>query len=173
MSEVPATKNRPKILVVDDEPKNLYAMRRLLASLDIEIVEASSGAEALLFFIHADFFLVLMDVRMPDMDGFETASLIAENSELHHTPIIFVTANSKDDHNIEAGYEVGAVDYIAKPIEEKILSSKVNVFKTIWLQGRQLAANAAVLELLTMNLATANLSLKSSNQELEDFNMLL
>lgn len=130
MSETSAT--RPKILVVDDTPANLVAMRRLLMKMDCDIVEAGDGNAALSACLDHEFALILLDVQMPEMDGFEVASLLSESSECHRAPIIFVTAAYKDDLNRLNGYEVGAVDYIAKPINEFILLSKVKIFLDLY-----------------------------------------
>ena len=110
----------PKILIVDDKPNNLYALGRMLSSLKIEIVEADSGKSALLQVMKHDFFLVLLDVNMPDMDGFETADLILSNKNTANTPIIFLTANDRDVHFSIKGYRAGAVDYICKPFNEEL-----------------------------------------------------
>ncbi|URL57723.1 diguanylate cyclase [Luteibacter flocculans] len=126
------TSNRPKILVVDDTPANLVAMRRLLARADADIFEAASGNEALALCLDHQFALVLLDVNMPEMDGFEVAKLISESDHLSETPIIFVTAAYADDVNRIKGYTSGAVDYIAKPINDVILQSKVRVFLELY-----------------------------------------
>ncbi|GGA25203.1 diguanylate cyclase domain-containing protein [Dyella nitratireducens] len=118
----------PKILVVDDTHANLVAMRHLLADCGAELVEASSGNEALSRCLDQHFALILLDVNMPDMDGFEVASLLGETEQLRDTPVIFVTAAYSDDINRLKGYRSGAVDYIAKPINDVILTSKVRVF---------------------------------------------
>jgi len=123
---------RPKILVVDDTPANLVAMRRLLAKMDCEVVEVADGNAALSACLDHEFALILLDVQMPGMDGFEVATLLAESDECKRAPIIFVTAAYKDDLNRLTGYEVGAVDYIAKPINEFILLSKVKVFLDLY-----------------------------------------
>jgi len=122
------THSMPKILVVDDTHANLVAMRRLLADCGAELVEANGGNEALSLCIDQDFALILLDVNMPDMDGFEVASLLGEAERLRDTPVIFVTAAYADDINRLKGYRSGAVDYIAKPINDVILRSKVRVF---------------------------------------------
>jgi diguanylate cyclase (GGDEF)-like protein len=122
----------PKILVVDDTPANLVAMRRLLTKMDCEVVEASDGNAALSACLDHEFALILLDVQMPDMDGFEVATLLAGNDECKRAPIIFVTAAYKDDLDRLTGYEVGAVDYIAKPVNEFILLSKVKVFLDLY-----------------------------------------
>lgn len=119
---------KPKVLVVDDTPANLVAMRRILAKLDCEVIEAGSGNEALAACLDNEFALILLDVQMPDMDGFEVATLLAGTAETQRTPIIFVTAAFRDDMDRMTAYEVGAVDYIAKPVNEFILLSKVKVF---------------------------------------------
>ena len=118
----------PKILVVDDTRANLVAMRHLLADCGAELVEASSGNEALAACLDQQFALILLDVNMPDMDGFEVAQLLGETDHLRDTPVIFVTAAYADDINRLKGYSSGAVDYIAKPINDAILKSKVRVF---------------------------------------------
>ena len=118
----------PKILVVDDTRANLIAMRHLLADCGAELVEASSGNEALSRCLDQQFALILLDVNMPDMDGFEVAALLGEAEQLRDTPVIFVTAAYADDLNRLKGYRSGAVDYISKPINDVILQSKVRVF---------------------------------------------
>jgi diguanylate cyclase (GGDEF)-like protein len=119
---------RPKILVVDDTPANLIAMRHLLSRTGAEIIEARSGNDALAACIDHEFALILLDVQMPDMDGFEVAALLAEEQKTHDTPVIFVTAAYADDMDRLRGYRIGAVDYIAKPVNDTILLSKVQVF---------------------------------------------
>lgn len=127
---------RPKILVVDDTAANRVAMRRLLATFDIEIVEADSGNAALAACLDHEFALILLDVQMPDIDGFEVAGLLSGEASTADTPIIFVTAAYADDMNRLRGYHFGAVDYIAKPINDVILQSKVRVFLDLY-RGRQ------------------------------------
>ncbi len=119
---------RPKILIVDDLPVNLVALRRLLAKVDADIVSASSGNEALALTLEHDFALILLDVHMPDMDGYEVAQLLRGEERTRDVPVIFVTAAYKDDLHRIKGYDAGAVDYIEKPINEIVLLSKVRVF---------------------------------------------
>jgi len=133
----------PKILVVDDTPANLVAMRHLLADSGAQLFEAASGNEALALCLDHEFALILLDVNMPEMDGFEVAFLIGEDERLRDTPIIFVTAAYADDINRVRGYHFGAVDYIAKPINDMILQSKVRVFLELY---RARAALKATLE---------------------------
>lgn len=129
---------RAKILVVDDTPANLVAMRRLLARSAAQVYEAASGNEALALCLDHDFALILLDVNMPEMDGFEVAALLSETEQMKDTPIIFVTAAYADDLNRLKGYRSGAVDYIAKPINDAILQSKVRVFLELYAARAQL-----------------------------------
>ncbi len=119
---------KPKILIVDDRRENLVALERTLAVLDAEIIRAMSGEQALTRLLEHEFALILLDVQMPVMDGFETANLIRGNDDTRHIPIIFVTAISKDHQHVFSGYATGAVDYLFKPLEPDILISKVRVF---------------------------------------------
>ena len=117
-----------KILVVDDRPENLLAMDRLLRPLGAEIYKVDSGEKALSEVLRRHFAVILLDVQMPGMDGFETASLMHSNKQTANIPIIFVTALNKDEAYISKGYESGAVDYLSKPINPEILLGKVKVF---------------------------------------------
>ena len=116
------------ILIVDDQPKNLVAMEAILAGLAERIVTATSGTEALKRILEEDFAVILLDVQMPVMDGFETAALIRQRERSRNTPIIFVTAFSRTDENVFQGYTIGAVDYLFKPVVPEILQSKVSIF---------------------------------------------
>ncbi|MHC1481064.1 diguanylate cyclase domain-containing protein [Frateuria aurantia] len=129
---------KPKLLVVDDMTANLVAMRHLLADCGAEIYEASSGNQALALCLDHQFALVLLDVNMPDMDGFEVAQWINESEQLGETPIIFLTAAYGDDPNRIKGYRMGAIDYIAKPINDIVLQSKVRVFLELYHARQQL-----------------------------------
>ena len=126
------------ILVVDDKPANLLALRKLLGRPGLNIVEATGGNDALSLILEYDFALILLDVQMPDMDGFETAELIRGNEETKHIPIIFVTAISKEQKYIFKGYDKGAVDYLFKPLDPDILKSKVNIFLELYKQKEDL-----------------------------------
>jgi signal transduction histidine kinase/DNA-binding response OmpR family regulator len=125
--EPAATAERSAVLVVDDLPEKLLVMRTVLESLDADIVLAHSGADALRELLRREFAVVLLDVNMPDIDGFETASLIRTYKQTAHTPIIFVTAYV-DDMQAAHGYSLGAVDYIVSPVVPDILRGKVRVF---------------------------------------------
>ena len=117
-----------KVLIVDDREDNLFAMKTLLGALNIDVYTAKSGNEALALMLHHDFAVALLDVQMPKMDGYELATLMRGNKQTSETPIVFLTANSKEQKHIFKGYEVGAVDYLLKPIDNEIVQSKVNVF---------------------------------------------
>src|SRR5687768_14904740 len=116
------------ILLVDDQPNNLLALESILGDMGQNLVRAESGKRALKHLLDRDFAVILLDVQMPEMDGFETATLIRQRDRSRHTPIIFLTALSRSETNVFRGYELGAVDYIFKPFHPEILRSKVNVF---------------------------------------------
>jgi two-component system, sensor histidine kinase len=127
--EVPdATPDGPDILVVDDDPRNLAAIEVALGDLAHHLVKAESGPDALRRLLEKDFALILLDVQMPGMDGFETARIIRQRKRSRHTPIIFVTAYSRDDTDILRGYSLGAVDFLFKPIVPEVLRAKASVF---------------------------------------------
>ena len=133
------------ILLVDDQPANLLALETLLDDPEYEIVKASTGAEALRCMLQRDFALVLLDVLMPGMDGFETAEMIHRRPQSRHTPIIFITAASSSDTHVGKGYALGAVDYIYKPIVSEILRMKVRVFVDLHKTTYNLARSEAAL----------------------------
>ncbi len=116
------------ILIVDDRPENLLSLTALLQELEVNVISASSGNEALALLLQYDFALVLLDVQMPEMDGFEVAKLMQANKKTREIPIIFVTAISMEQKHISRGYAAGAVDYLCKPIDPAILQGKVKVF---------------------------------------------
>lgn len=129
---------RGKLLIVDDDPNNLRVYERVLAPLNLDISKALSGQKALEQAYNKDFFLILMDVQMPNMDGYETASLILGNQKTSHIPIIFITAIAKDDAFEFKGYVSGAVDYMVKPVNDDILRCKVSVFLKLKIQEKEL-----------------------------------
>ncbi|MBI1215836.1 MAG: response regulator, partial [Alphaproteobacteria bacterium] len=146
---------KPNILVVDDRKENLLATEKVLRNLPAKIFQAESGNEALSLMLRHKFAVVLLDVQMPEMDGFETALLMQEEESMKGTPIIFVTAISKEDKYASRAAEIGAVDYIFKPINPDILRSKVTVYLDLFVQREQ------ILKL--------NDTLRPSNDELERF----
>ena len=129
---------RQNILVVDDHRENLIALEAVLEAPGRQLIMASSGNEALQLALKHDFSLVLLDVQMPDMDGFEVAELMRRNRRTRSLPIIFVTAISKEQKYVFKGYECGAVDYLFKPLDKQVLEAKVNVFLELDLQKRKL-----------------------------------
>jgi two-component system, sensor histidine kinase and response regulator len=133
------------ILLVDDKQENLFALETLLARDDRTIFKASSGNDALKLLLKHDFALVLLDVEMPDMDGYETAQLMRSLERTRRVPIIFVTAGDRSDERTFKGYEAGAVDFLYKPINAHTLSSKVAVFLDLHRMSAELARTTAVL----------------------------
>jgi PAS domain S-box-containing protein len=136
---------RTNILVVDDRPDGLLALEAVLCSDQYDLIKASSGQEALQHALFNDFAVILLDVQMPGMDGFQTASLLRENHRSKDTPIIFVTAINKEIRHINQGYESGAVDYIFKPFDPFILRSKVHIFVDLFKKNLQIKQQAALL----------------------------
>jgi PAS domain S-box-containing protein len=127
-----------KILVVDDHPANLLVLEATLAPLGHTVVKASSGEEALRELLHDDFAVILMDVQMPGIDGFQAAQMIKERKRTRHIPIIFVTAIHREAPHIFKGYSHGAVDYLLKPFDADILRSKVAVFVDLYCKGERI-----------------------------------
>jgi two-component system sensor histidine kinase/response regulator len=165
---------RVKILLVDDQPDNLLSAEAVLESLGQEIVKAQSGREALRYLLDQDFAVILLDVMMPGMDGIETASLIRQRERSRHTPIIFLTALGKSEEHLFRGYEVGAVDYLFKPIVPEVLRSKVAVFIELSRKSNLLKRHAQLLENRNVELEAAmaeieraDLEIKSLNEHLE------
>jgi len=123
---------KPKVLVVDDTPANLVAMQVILKKLHTNVVYVGSGNEALQAAVQNDYAVILLDVNMPDMDGFEVAELLNSTEETKNIPIIFVTAVHHDESSLLKGYDSGAVDYVQKPVLSQILLAKVQVFLDLW-----------------------------------------
>jgi PAS domain S-box-containing protein len=155
-----------RLLIVDDQPANLLALEGMLGDLpDVQLVRANSGPEALRAVLRADYAAVLLDVQMPGMDGFETAELIRANPKTATLPIIFVTAGMKGRDAQFKGYELGAVDYLIKPLEPAILMSKVRVFCDLYRQRVALERQSSHLEALVAERTEA---LRRSAEELSD-----
>ncbi len=132
------TPTRAAILIVDDRPENLLALEVILEPLGHKLVRANSGPEALRALLQDDFAAILIDVQMPGMNGFETVEIIKSRERTKHIPVIFLTAISKDDQYVFKGYEVGAVDYMFKPLQPDVLRSKVSVFVELHLKNEQI-----------------------------------
>lgn len=146
--------NKPKILIVDDKPQNLVALRTVLRDLDIELIEAKGGNEALKHTLHHNFALALLDIQMPEMDGYELASILREEEKTAHMPFIFISAVYTDNLNVFKGYEKGAFSFITKPFQPEILINKVKFF--IDKHQQEIA------------LVKLNEELQSKNQELDE-----
>ena len=187
MSEIEIAE-KVSILLVDDQPQRLVAYRAILANLELNLVCARSGREALEHLMEREFAVVLLDVSMPDMDGFEAAKLIHEHPRFEKTPIIFVTGVHLDDLDRLKGYSLGAVDYVSVPIVPEILRSKVSVLVELYCKRKELQraneelaranarlaeANIALQEEKTRELEVFNRSLQRANSELEAANRLL
>lgn len=181
----------PKILLVDDREDNLLSIETILQPSGYQFVKANSGRQALKILLNeVDFAMILMDVKMPNLNGFETAALIYEREKLKHIPIIFITANNFGDENMFKGYQTGAVDYIYKPINPDVLRAKVGVLIELYKKTRLLheqeqkliainrsleneikdrkASEEKVIQLNRQLLQNIN-SLESANKDLEQF----
>lgn len=181
----------PKILLVDDREDNLLSIETILQPNGYQFVKANSGRQALKILLNeVDFAMILMDVKMPNLNGFETAALIYEREKLKHIPIIFITANNFGDENMFKGYQTGAVDYIYKPINPDVLRAKVGVLIELYKKTRLLheqeqkliainrsleneikdrkASEEKVIQLNRQLLQNIN-SLESANKDLEQF----
>lgn len=165
--------NQLNVLVVDDRPENLFTMRQLLEAedLDINVVTVESGVLALEKTLEEDFALILMDVQMPEMNGYETAELLRGSRRTKYIPIIFVTANSREEDNIFKGYESGAVDYLFKPINPRILMSKIEVFLDLDRQKKALEEKTRELDIKVKELETLKHKLENQNDKLEKLTM--
>lgn len=136
---------RAKVLLVDDREENLIALEAILSSLDVVPVRARSGEEALKALLSSDFALILLDVRMPGMDGFETAAHIKRRERTRNIPIIFLTVVDSAPDYAFRGYAAGAVDYLTKPFDPWILRAKVAVFVQLYTMNQRLAEQSALL----------------------------
>jgi signal transduction histidine kinase len=147
-----AAQAQAKILLVDDEPKSLYALQELLSTLGQNLMVAQSGEEALRLALKNDFAVILLDVRMPGIDGFETARLIRARERSKLTPLIFLTAAADEMTSMFRGYEVGAVDYLMKPVIPDVLKSKVAVFVDLFRKTERLRESEDKLRRLAAHL---------------------
>src|SRR5436190_22684 len=188
---LPLRKSDAKILLVDDRADNLMSIEAILEKDNYTIVKANSGKAALKVLLNDhDFSLILMDVQMPDLNGYETATIIYERDKLRSIPIVFITANNYDEDFMFRGYKMGGVDYIYKPINPELLRAKVAVFVELYSKNQQLllqekkllAANEFLqkeieerkaseerVKLLNEQLVANNESLKQMNEELDQF----
>jgi len=138
-----ATGPKQKILIVDDKQENLVALRSVLEELDADVVQATNGNDALAATLHHDFALAMLDIQMPGMDGYELATLLRGDARTRNLPIIFITAAYCDEAQVFRGYEAGAVDYIVKPFQPRVLISKVRIFLELHRANTALARSLA------------------------------
>ena len=166
LTAAPASRTKVNILVVDDDATKRFALRTILAPIDENVVEASSGADALRQLLRNEFAVVLLDVRMPIMDGFETAQLIRQRPRSELTPIIFVTALDQAETDMGRGYNLGAVDFVFAPVVPAIMRAKVSVFVELYRAQQELRRYRSQLETLVEERTNA---LTAINRELEAF----
>ncbi|MEO8090531.1 MAG: response regulator [Gemmatimonadales bacterium] len=168
--------DRVNILLVDDQPANLVALEAMLSGLGQNLIKAESGREALKWLLTHEFAVILLDVKMPEMDGFETATLIRERDKSRHTPILFLTAADRSQDHAVRGYAVGAVDYLIKPVVPEFVRSKVAVFVELAKKSELLRRQTQLLvesEQAARELAETRAELvrdlEHKNRELESF----
>ncbi|OAN52229.1 hypothetical protein A6A04_00595 [Paramagnetospirillum marisnigri] len=159
------TTAKPKILAVDDRPANLLAMRTILAKTDADVLTAVGGNDALALCLEHDFAVILLDVDMPGMDGYELAELLRGEPKTAQVPLIFVTASYSDELHRKRGYSVGAVEYIQKPVDDFILRSKVNIFLDLYLSRRSLELELARSEAMASILRENEARLRAGEQK--------
>jgi len=162
---------QPKILLVDDREDNLFSMESILEKDNYQIIKADSGKQALKILLkEVDFALILMDVKMPNLNGFETAALIYEREKLKHIPIIFITAFNEGEENLFKGYRTGAVDYIYKPIDSELLRAKVAVFTDLYQKTHKLIAQEQKLKAINKSLENEIKERKASEDKVKELN---
>jgi signal transduction histidine kinase len=156
-----------KILLVDDESRNLDALESVLQSTDVSLIRAGTGDEALMRLLDGDFAAIVLDVQMPGMNGIELANLIKQRKRSQHIPIIFLTAYFQEDKDVLQGYGIGAVDYLTKPVNPQILRMKLNVFIDLYRKTRALIATNSALEQEVAQRQKAEEALREANNALE------
>ena len=165
---------QPKILLVDDREDNLMSIEAILAPNGYHFVKANSGRQALKVLLSEfDFAMILMDVKMPNLNGFETATLIYEREKLKHIPIIFITANNYGDENVFKGYQSGAIDYIFKPFNPDVLRAKVAVLIDLYKKNRLLQEQEQKLIAINRNLEREISDRKNSEEKVKQLNRKL
>ncbi|MFE6795629.1 ATP-binding protein [Paenibacillus chitinolyticus] len=162
-----------KILMVDDQPENLLALEAVLAEESYHLVKAGSGEEALRCLLHDDFAVIVLDVQMPGMDGFETARWIKSREKSKDIPIIFITAASHEKEHVFAAYSVGAIDYIVKPFVPHTLKAKIEGFVNLYLVQKKLQHQSELLNVRTQELLTAKEAAESANRAKSEFLALM
>jgi signal transduction histidine kinase len=169
VAEQTMTRSRPSVLLVDDVDANLVALEALLANLDCEVVRAATGNQALGHLLKREFAVLLLDVQMPEMDGYEVARLARDNPRTRDVPIIFVTAMHETESSLLRGYGAGAVDILFKPINPHVLHSKVRVFLELYLSRRTLGDEVAAHRKTAAELAAVNNELRTVSRAKSDF----
>lgn len=157
--------SRSNVLVVDDKPANLLALESTLSGLDANVEYAESAEDALRYLLTNEVALILLDVQMPGVSGFELAELVRQRENTQHTPIIFISALSTDQHYVFRGYSLGAVDYLTKPFEPEILRSKVSFFITLHDKNSEIKRQSALLEAANQELDALNTDLEKRVRE--------
>ena len=155
------------ILLVDDHVENLVALEALLTDLGQNLVRVESGLGALRLLLHHEFALIILDVDMPIINGFETAALIRERERSRHTPIIFLTAINKTEQHVFKGYSLGAVDYLTKPFVPEVLLAKVSAFVELHKKTEEVKRQAELLQQMVEELASGNDEIRKLNVELQ------
>ncbi|HSX50964.1 MAG TPA: hybrid sensor histidine kinase/response regulator [Cellvibrio sp.] len=158
-----------KLLIVDDLPENLQALSKIIEQDDREIYQATSGDAALELLLEHDFALAILDVMMPDMNGFELAELMRGTEKTRHIPIVFVSAGGRELNYAFKGYETGAVDFLHKPLDIAAVKSKVNVFVSLYQQRLQVKQQVAALEAAQCQLRATQVELERALKMRDDF----
>jgi two-component system sensor histidine kinase/response regulator len=166
---VSMTHDKPEVLIVDDRQENLYILDRMLKALNVEVVQALSGAEALNLTLEHDFCVAIVDIQMPEMDGYQLVALLRSNADTATLPVIFVSAIYSDEYHHKKGYEAGAVDFMSKPFVPEILLSKVKVFVDLYRQRRALEEEVQRRRQAEAALQDANLALSKLNADKDKF----
>ena len=170
MTNYMVIEEKVNILLVDDRPENLLALGAILEIPSYNLVKAFSGEEALKCILYHDFAVILMDVQMPGMDGFEAAAIIRNRKRSRHTPIIFLTAIDKSENRVVKGYELGAVDYIFKPVVPEILQSKVAVFVDLFRKTEEIKRQVAQVSLVNQQLVSEIIQRRQAEEQVSKLN---
>lgn len=163
------TQTKPKILIVDDKPENLYALEKLLQKLDVEVIRALSGNDALALALEHDFCVAIVDIQMPEMDGYELVELLRSNTDTADLPAIFVSAIYSDEYHHRRGYDAGAVDFMSKPFVPEIMISKVKIFIDLYQHRKALEEEVQQRRKAEQALQEANKSLAKINADKDRF----
>ncbi|WP_146208839.1 response regulator [Azospirillum sp. TSO22-1] len=161
------TETRASVLLVDDDPHNLFALEQALSTLDIDAVKAASGEAALRHLLKRDFALILLDVHLPGLNGYEVASMVRQRERNRNVPIIFLSGVDKDDVHFFRGYSAGAVDYVLKPADPVVLRSKVAVFVDLFNKSRELQRQVAIKQKLLDDNIRANAERRMAEEALQ------